>query len=64
MNKQAVTFEIQDNVGIIKGNNQPVNALSFEVRKGLIDTLRTLLDNKFIEGIILCGEGKTRFRVF
>ena len=61
MNKQAVTFEIQDNVGIIKGNNQPVNALSFEVRKGLIDTLRTLLDNKFIEGIILCGEGKTFF---
>ena len=61
MNKQAVTYEIQDNVGIIKGNNQPVNALSFEVRKGLIDTLRTLLDNKFIEGIILCGEGKTFF---
>ena len=61
MNKQAVTCEIQDNVGIIKGNNQPVNALSFEVRKGLIDTLRTLLDNKFIEGIILCGEGKTFF---
>ena len=61
MNKQAVTCEIQDNVGIIKGNNQPVNALSFEVRKGLIDALRTLLDNKFIEGIILCGEGKTFF---
>ena len=61
MNKQAVTYEIQDNIGIIKGNNQPVNALSFEVRKGLIDALRTLLDNTFIEGIVLCGEGKTFF---
>ena len=61
MNKQAVTYEIQDNIGIIKGTNQPVNALSFEVRKGLIDALRTLLDNTFIEGIVLCGEGKTFF---
>ena len=61
MDEQVITYEIQKNIGIIKGNNQPVNALSFEVRKGLIDTLRTLLDNKFIEGIILCGEGKTFF---
>ena len=47
MDKQAVTYEIQENIGIIKGTNQPVNALSFEVRKGLINALRTLLDNKF-----------------
>ena len=39
MNNQAITYEIIENIGIIKGNNPPVNALSYDVRKGLIDAL-------------------------
>ncbi len=61
MNNQAVTYKIQGNIGIIKGSNPPVNALSYDVRKGLIDILNLFLNNKDIEGIILSGEGRTFF---
>ena len=37
MNNQAIKYEIIENIGIIKGANHPVNALSYQVRKGLID---------------------------
>ena len=40
MVNQVVTYEIRENIGIIKGANDPVNALSYEVKKGLIDTLQ------------------------
>ena len=39
MINQAIKYEIIENIGIIKGTNPPVNALSFDVRKGLIDAL-------------------------
>ena len=61
MNNQAIKYEIIENVGIIKGANHPVNALSYEVRKGLIDTLQLFLKDSNINGIILCGEGRTFF---
>ena len=61
MNNQAIKYEIKENIGIIKGANHPVNALSYEVRKGLIDSLQLFLKDDNIEGIILCGEGRTFF---
>ena len=61
MSKLAITFEIIGNIGLIKGTNPPVNALSYDVRKGLVETLNLFLNNKDIEGIILCGEGRTFF---
>ena len=61
MINQAITFEIENNIGIIKGSNPPVNALSFDVRKGLVDTLNLFLNDNKIKGIILCGEGRTFF---
>ena len=36
MDNQAIKYEIIDNIGIIKGANPPVNALSFDVRRGLM----------------------------
>ena len=61
METNAVNYEIENNIGIIKGSNPPVNALSYEVRKGLINCLAILLENKDVKGIILIGEGRTFF---
>ncbi len=61
MDNQAIKYEIIENIGIIKGTNPPVNALSYAVRKGLIDTLQLFLKDNNIKGIILCGEGRTFF---
>ena len=61
MNNQAIKYEIKENIGIIKGANHPVNALSYEVRKGLIESLQLFLKDDNIDGIILCGEGRTFF---
>ena len=60
-NNQAVEYEVIENIGIIKGMNPPVNALSYLVRKGLVNTLKELTNNQKVEGIILIGDGKTFF---
>ena len=61
MVNNAIRYEIIENVGIIKGANPPVNALSYDVRKGLVDTLKLFLEDKNVKGIVLCGEGRTFF---
>lgn len=61
MNEKAITHEVLGNIGIIRGNNPPVNALSYDVRKGLLDALSLMLNDDKIEGIILCGHGRTFF---
>ena len=61
MINQAIKYEIIENIGIIKGTNPPVNALSIDVRKGLIDALKLFIEDDNIKGIILCGEGRTFF---
>ena len=58
---KAVEYEIIDNIGIIKGTNPPVNALSYAVRTGLIKSLEKLSDDTSIEGIVLIGDGRTFF---
>ena len=42
----AIEYEIIDNIGIIKGMNPPVNALSHSVRSGLVDSLKELSENE------------------
>ena len=61
MEIEVVRGEIQDSIGIIKGNNLPVNALSYSVRKGLIANLEKFLQDDSIKAIILIGEGRTFF---
>ncbi len=61
MINQAINHEIIENIGIIKGTNPPVNALSVDVRKGLIDALKLFLEDDNIKGVILCGDGRTFF---
>ena len=54
MINQAIKYEIIENIGIIKGTNPPVNALSIDVRKGLINALNLFIEDDNIKGIILC----------
>lgn len=54
-----ITHEIRNNIGIIKINNPPVNALSHSVRLGLVDSLQKISDEPNVEAIILIGEGRT-----
>ena len=62
METNAVNYEIENNIGIIKGSNPPVNALSYEVRKGLINCLAILLENKDVKGIIFDWRRTNLFR--
>jgi hypothetical protein len=43
---KTIKFEVIDNIGIIKGVNMPVNALSHSVRTGLIESLLILVEDK------------------
>ena len=60
-NMSAVNIEVRGNVGIIKGNNPPVNALGHAVRQGLADILVPLENNTEIMAILLMGNGSTFF---
>ena len=57
----TIKFEVLDNIGVIKGVNMPVNALSHAVRTGLIASLSKLIEDNRVDGIILIGEGRTFF---
>ena len=57
----AVECEIVENIGIIKGTNPPVNALSHAVRSELVNNLEKLSTNADVEGIVLIGDGRTFF---
>ena len=61
METKVVDYDIQENIGIIKGLNPPVNALSHQVRLGLLESLEYLSQDKRVEGIILIGDGRTFF---
>jgi len=57
----TIKYEVIDNIGIIKGVNPPVNALSYSVRSGLIDAVDNLNSNELVKAIVLIGEGRTFF---
>ena len=56
---EKIDFVYQGNIAIITICNPPVNALSVEVRKGLLDALKEAEKNENIKAIILKGSGKT-----
>ena len=56
---ENIDLEYQENVAIISICNPPVNALSVEVRKGLLDALKEVEKKESIDAIILKGSGKT-----
>ena len=56
---EKIDFVYQGNIAIITICNPPVNALSIEVRKGLLDALKDAEKNEKVKAIILKGSGKT-----
>ena len=56
---EKIDFVYQGNIAIITICNPPVNALSVEVRKGLLDALKEAEKNENVKAIILKGSGKT-----
>ncbi len=57
----ATKYEVIDNVGVIKGSNPPVNALSYAVRSGLVEAVNNLNSDEKVKAIVLIGEGRTFF---
>ena len=54
-----VSLNKVDGVGIVTLNNPPVNALSQEVRKGLLDAFLKAESDESIKAIILMGADRT-----
>ena len=54
----VVNYERHGQVGVIRINNQPVNALSHAVRSGIVDALATAAADDS-SAVVLCCEGRT-----
>ena len=54
----VVSYEVIDNVGVIKVNSPPVNALSHPVREGILNAVTTGKDDG-TEALVLICEGRT-----
>lgn len=53
-----VSYELQGNIGVIRVDNPPVNALSHAVRQGLLDAITTAQSDESEAVVIVC-EGRT-----
>ena len=58
MNKSVVSYQLQNQLGIIRIDNPPVNALSHAVRAGLMDALEQAAEDDSQALLILC-QGRT-----
>jgi 3-hydroxyacyl-CoA dehydrogenase len=58
MSNSAVSYQLQDQLGIIRIDNPPVNALSQLVRAGLMDALEQAATDSSMALLILC-QGRT-----
>lgn len=55
---QIVESKIHDGVLVIKLNNPPVNALSKQLRQGLLEVIELAICKDEIRAIVLCGRGR------
>ena len=55
----VVNFKIEDEICLIEVNNPPVNAISLEVRKGLLDAVIDLEQNEEIKAVVICAPNRT-----
>ena len=55
----VVNFKNIDDICLIEINNPPVNAISAEVRKGLLKVVIELEKNEKIKAVIICAPNRT-----
>ena len=55
----VVNYKIEDEICLIEVNNPPVNAISVEVRKGLLDAVIDLEQNEEIKAVVICAPNRT-----
>ena len=55
----VVNYKIEDDICLIEVNNPPVNAISVEVRKGLLDAVIDLEQNEEIKAVVICAPNRT-----
>ncbi len=55
----VVNYKIEDEICLIEVNNPPVNAISVEVRKGLLDAVIDLEQNEEIKAVLICAPNRT-----
>ncbi len=59
MTLSTVSLNVQGNIGLLTVSNPPVNALSQDVRQGIVEQLKTAIGDNNIAVIILQCEGRT-----
>ncbi len=55
----VVTYVISDDVAVVRVSNPPVNALSLDVRQGLIDAVRRANADVAVTAIVITGSSNT-----
>lgn len=55
----VVKYTVRDGIAVITINNQPVNALGFDVRDGLINAINAANNNGDVSAILLRAQGRT-----
>jgi len=53
----VIKFEKQGSIGVITINNPPANALNFAAKKGILDHIRSCMDDNTFKAVVLTGEG-------
>ncbi|MEM6277571.1 MAG: 3-hydroxyacyl-CoA dehydrogenase NAD-binding domain-containing protein [Pseudomonadota bacterium] len=56
---KVVEYAVREGVAVIEVVNPPVNALSRDVRAGLIDAVARATDDETVQAIVLTGAGRT-----
>ena len=54
-----VEYRVEDGIAVLTVDNPPVNALSHEVRQGLVDGLDRALADEAVHAIVLAASGRT-----
>jgi len=58
---QPLSYEVNDNIAIVKLNSPPVNALGHAVRQGIVEGFEKAGQDKNVEAIVLICDGRTFF---
>ena len=56
---EPVNLKADDRIAVIEINSPPVNALSQEVRQGIMEQLQVAIDDEAVAAIVLICAGRT-----